>query len=251
MSATYLTASTAALVRSLDAVERHFCRHGERNPNHFVVAAEFDDEFTVDQLRPALAALQRRHPFLGVHIEDREVPRLGYYRASRVAPIELTVHNSPQFSWTSAAGLELARPLDRSRAPLMRASLLRRSGGSVLLLVFDHTIADALSAVLVLDDLVAALNGKELSLLPTPRSSERLISSTLGRSGPLEVDPPPVDHRMRRSMSVRPYDGTVTSVHALEMTDSESDALIQRCRLEATTVHAAILVGAARARAAE
>ena len=50
---------------------------------------------------------------------------------------------------------------------------------------------------------------------------------------------------------MRPFDGTVTSVRALEMTDSESDALIQRCRLEATTVHAAILVGAARARAAE
>ena len=48
----HLTASTSP--RSiLDAVE-HFCRHGERNPNHFVVAAEFDHEFTVDQLRPAL-----------------------------------------------------------------------------------------------------------------------------------------------------------------------------------------------------
>jgi len=68
------THQAASLVRPLDAVERHFYRYGERNPNHFVMVAEFGDVLTADQLRPALAAVQRRHPLLSAHVEDRPAP---------------------------------------------------------------------------------------------------------------------------------------------------------------------------------
>src|SRR5690242_18112187 len=59
------------LVRSVDALERLFYRYAERNPAHFCQVAEFDVTFTEKQVRTALSAIQRRHPLLSVHVEDR------------------------------------------------------------------------------------------------------------------------------------------------------------------------------------
>lgn len=245
------THQAASLVRPLDAVERHFYRYGERNPNHFVMAAEFGDVLTADQLRPALAAVQRRHPLLSAHVEDRPGTRLGFYRAASVAPIELTVHHSHSYLWPNAAANELGRPFDRSRAPLMRVSLLQRPTSSGLLLTFDHSIADGLSAVIVLNDLLRALNGKTLSNLPPPKSEEGLIASTLRHVEPLNAADLPDDPRMHRANSIRAFDGAAVELRTMAMTPVDTTRLAQRCRAESTTVHAAILIATSRARAAE
>jgi hypothetical protein len=70
--------SAATLIRPVDALERLFYRYSERNPAHFLVVAEFGEVLTADQLRPALAAVQRRHPLLSAHVEDRPGTRLGF-----------------------------------------------------------------------------------------------------------------------------------------------------------------------------
>jgi Condensation domain len=241
----------AQLVRPLDAVERHFYRYGERNPNHIVMAAEFDDVLTAERLRPALAAVQRRHPLLSAHIEDRPGTRLGFYRVGRVAPIELTIHHSHRYLWPNAAANELGRPFDRSRAPLMRVSLLQRPTSSALLLTFDHSIADGLSAVIVLNDLLRALNGKTLSNLPPPKSEEGLIASTLRQVEPLNAADLPDDPRMHTPNIIRPFDGATADIRTIAMTTVDTTGLAQRCRAESTTVHAAILIATSRARAAE
>jgi hypothetical protein len=243
--------SATTLIRQIGSLERLFYRYGERNPDHFLLAAEFDDVLTADRLRPALAAIQRRHPLLSVHVEDRPGTRLGFYRAATVAPIELTVRRSPESSWQAAAAEELGRTFDRSRAPLMRASLVQGPKDSALLLIFDHTIADGISSVMVLNDVVAALNGEKLAILPTPQSQEHLIARMLGGVEPLDPSELPDDPRMRRPNPIRPFDGTLTNVHTIAMTDADTARLVERCRAERTTVHAAILTATCRVRAAE
>jgi Condensation domain len=243
--------TTTTLVRQIDSVERLFYRYGERNPDHFLLVAEFDDVLTADRLTPALAAVQRRHPLLSVHIEDHPGTRLGFYRAPTVDPIELSIRRSPESSWQATAAEELTRTFDRSRAPLMRASLVLGPASSALLLVFDHTIADGISSVMVLRDLVAALNGEDLPNLPAPQSLENMVARALDGVEPLDPTELPDDPRMHRPSVVRPFDGALTDVRNLAMTESDTARLVQRCRAERTTVHAAIVVAMSRVRAAE
>ncbi|BCZ23906.1 condensation domain-containing protein [Mycobacterium senriense] len=172
------------LVRPLGAAERLFCRYSERNPSHSTIVAEFDEVLGVNRVWPALAAVQRRHPLLSVHVEDRPGIRLGFYRAQTVPPVELTVLRGPELAWQAAAAEELSRPFDRSRAPLMRALLLQDPSRSALLLTFDHTIADGISSIVVLTDVIAALNGQTLSSLPVPQAQENLIANTIDPADP-------------------------------------------------------------------
>src|SRR4051812_32466625 len=161
---TVLTEPTT-LVRPLGALERLFFRYSERNPSHFLLVAEFDMVLGAGKLRRALNAVQRRHPLLSVHVQDHPSVRLGFHRAHTVAPIALQVLDGTDGAWQSVAAGELARPFDRSTAPLMRAVLLTGSMSSILILTFDHTIGDGISSIIVLDDLITALNGRALDPL--------------------------------------------------------------------------------------
>jgi hypothetical protein len=239
------------LIRPVDAMERLFYRYSERNPAHFALVAEFDEVLTANRLKPALAAVQRRHPLLSAHVEDRPGIRLAFYRAEAVSPIDLTVYRDSETAWEALAAEELSRPFDRSRAPLMRASLLQGPASSALLLVFDHTIADGISSVLVLNDVIAALNGATLPDLPVPQSQEQMLAQTLPRVEPLDPSELPDDPRMRTPSVIRPFDGALTNMHTMTMTEVDTARLAQRCRAERTTVHAALVVAMCRVRAAD
>lgn len=239
--------TTARFVRSIGAFERLFYRYAERNPAHFSIAAEFDVTLTERQLRTALTAVQQRHPLLSVHVEDHPGSRLGFYRADSVAPIDLTVHERGE-QWQSFAAAELARPFDRSRAPLMRAALLNRPVGSTVMLTFDHTIADGISSVMVMQDLVNALNGVPVPPLEVPASVEDMIARAL--AGPEVQDCTDAsDPRMMEPTSIRPFDGTHPYVHSVTVDAADTAELVNRCRMEQTTVHAAILAAASRVHA--
>jgi hypothetical protein len=80
------------LVRPVGTLERLFFRYSERNPTHFLLAAEFDVVLNAKQLRTALDSVQRRHPLLSVHVEDHTSTHLSFHRAPAAAPIVLTVH---------------------------------------------------------------------------------------------------------------------------------------------------------------
>jgi hypothetical protein len=237
-------------IRPIGALERLFYRYGERNPVHFQVVAEFGEVLTADRLKRALAAVQRRHPLLSAHVEDRPGTRLGFYRAATVAPIELSVRRGVGWSWHATAADELSRTFDRSRAPLMRASLVQGSASSALLLTFDHTIADGISSVLVLEDVIAALNGEALPNLPVPQSQEHIIAGALGDVDPFDPAELPDDPRMRTPSAIRPFDGALTNVHTMAIGPLETARLVERCRAERTTVHSALVVAMCRVRAA-
>jgi hypothetical protein len=128
----------------------------------------------------------------------------------------------------------------------MRAALLKRPTSSVILLTFDHTIGDGISSILVLDDLIAALNGRQLEKLPLSPAIEDLISDSLGDTAAADLPEP--NPRMAQPTSKRPFDGTPPFVHAVAMNEADTTRLALRCRAENTTVHAAMLVAASRAR---
>ncbi|OBI09297.1 hypothetical protein A5714_20025 [Mycobacterium sp. E2462] len=241
----------AVLVRPLGASERAFYRFSERNPAHHVAVAEFAEPLPVDGLRSALGAVQRRHPLLSMHVEDRPDTRLGFYREPTVAPIPLTTRRSADPSWEAAAADELTRPFDRSQAPLMRALLLQAQPRSTLLLTFDHTLADGISTMFVLRDVLRALNGQTLSELALRRPQERLIDDALGDVEAYDPAAQPQDPRMLRANVFRPFDGAPTKVRTMALSAWDTARLVGRCRTERTTVHAALVAAMSRVRAVE
>jgi hypothetical protein len=149
-----------------------------------------------------------------------------------------------------AAAEELARPFDRSTAPLLRAVLLNGQSSSALLLTFDHTIADGISSVIVLKDLVDSLNGHHLTPCDVPPSQEEAITLRLPSSNHQPIPEPAVPGaRMLKPCSIRPFDGTRPHVRTVALRGPDTSRLVNRCRAEQTTVHAAIVAASSRVRA--
>ncbi|MDJ0367711.1 condensation domain-containing protein [Hymenobacter sp. H14-R3] len=242
--------STATLIRPLGAFERMLHRHMEAHPMHFSLVAELAGVVEPARLRAALAAVQHRHPLLAAHVEDRPGTRLGFYRPAVVPPIPLTVlHAAAGHTWQQVAAEELGTRFDPSAAPLVRAVLLRESPVSAtLVLSFDHTVADGLSAVFVLEDVLAVLNGHKLAVLPVPPAQEQLLArlpSTLvpaAATSPAEAAPAaPLDERLSALVPMRPFDGVAPDLSTITFDADLTSRLVQRCRAEGTTVHAALV----------
>jgi len=241
------TVATAELVRPVDAMERVMYRYGERNPLRFMVCAELDVVLDEHAVRFALDHVQRRHPLLQVHVEDRPDGHLDFCRVEEPAPVPLRVITNS--GWQAVAIEDFVEPIDRSIAPLMRAVLLTNAGRSALILTFDHTVGDGIATLMALKDVLAVLNGEALPVLPVPPSQKSMLETAFGPVQNWSVlTPPEPDARMARPMSVRRFDGTPTTVHAAEVPAEHTSALVNRCRAEHATVHAAIVTAASRVR---
>lgn len=238
----------ARYLRALGSRERCLARYSERNPLLFVLVAEFGVALDALQLGAALHEVQARHPLLSAHIEDHPDTGLGFYRADSVAPIDLTFHRDVDQNWHVLAAEELSRPFDSTAASLMRATLMTHGMTSTLLLTFDHVISDGISAMLVLDDLLAVLNGEPLTPLPLPESLESLAARRFDLP---HIDDMVGDARMAVPASVRRFDAKPPYLHRVAMSRSATADLVARCPTERTTVHAAIVTAASRVRAAE
>jgi hypothetical protein len=54
---------------------------------------------------------------------------------------------------------------------------------------------------------------------------------------------------MLKPSSIRPFDGRTSHVHTVALPALDTSRLVKRCRIERTTVHAAIVTAASRVRA--
>ena len=238
--------STATLVRPLGAFERMLHRHMEAHPMHFSLVAELAGAVEPDRVRAALVAVQHRHALLKVHIEDRPGTRLGFYRPAVVPPIPLVVlHAVAGPTWQQVAADELGTRFDPSVAPLVRAVLLRQSPvTATLVLSFDHTVADGMAALYVLEDVLAVLNGHKLSVRPVPHSQEemlrRILTDPVAAATP-PAEAPPVDARLSAFVPTRPFDGATPDISTIIFDEELTSRLVRRCKAERTTVHAALV----------
>jgi NRPS condensation-like uncharacterized protein len=252
-----VTESGSELLRPLGASERMFHRFSERSSIHFCQVAEFGGVIELEQLRTALAAVQQRHPLLTVHIEDSPDTRLGFYRDDQVRPLPLRlVPAGDGLRWQDVVAQELAVRFDPGTAPLARVVLLQQANGhSVVVLTFDHTVADARAAVTVLDDLTVALNGRTLAALPVPRSQEDQMDDVFADAGAAAPFEPPTgpafDPRATDPFEMRWDDDAVPTVSSIELDEQLTSRVISGAREHGTTVHGMIVAAAVRARAAD
>ncbi|RSM88760.1 hypothetical protein DMH25_40850 [Streptomyces sp. WAC 01325] len=230
-------------------MERMWLRFGQLHPQHFMLAAEFDRVLTRDEVRTALAAVQQRHPLLQVAIHDSAADGPVFRRPEQPSEIGLRSLRLETGDWTSVAADEYLVRFDPSSAPLMRAVLVDAEDSTVLILVFDHVICDGVSAVGVLDDLVAALNGRALDPLPAPSSQEELIAQRLAPIDPsVLASLPEPEERMRAWPQYHRFGSSRPVINTITFDQDVTEELVSACRAQGTTVQSFFLTAFSRAR---
>lgn len=207
---------------------------------HFSIVAELDGRTSPEALGTALGPVQRRHPLLRVRVGEREPGGLVFERAED--PPELTVVEEPM-TWQEVVSAELARPFNAASAPLWRTVLVQGRDHSTVVLTFEHSIADGVSAIGVLSDVLAAVDGATLEGRPVPPAQEDLVEALVApveELGGPPADASGVDERMTVVGSCRPFDSTRPHVSAVALDAAATRQLLARCRAERTTVHAAV-----------
>ncbi|MGX5209498.1 phthiocerol/phthiodiolone dimycocerosyl transferase family protein [Streptomyces violaceus] len=240
---TTMAMSRGRLVRPLGAFERTIDFYTHRNPVQFSLVAELDRPVPGGTLASALAALQDRHPLLGVAV-DRAAPEAVFRASEGAIPLEAAADGTP---WQSVVAVEQMRQIPPAPGPLARAVLIPRESRCAVVLTFAHQIADGIGGQRALLDLVAALSGEELTPGRVPQAQEDLLAHVGGAADADDTAsgmPAEDDERMSAVGELMPFSGRRPHVDALALDQGLTTRLVRRCRLERTSVHAALCAAA-------
>jgi hypothetical protein len=163
-------------------------------PYNMVVAVQIRGDLSAARLRDALDRAQRRHPLLGVDIALGP-GGLPWFSSEGVGPIPLTVlEHAPPEATSALVERELTAPFAMGQAqaprlPLMRVSLLVPSNPAEpvsLVLTAQHVIADGLSMVFLVRDLLRFMEepAGPVEVLDAPASAQDLLPARVRRRIP-------------------------------------------------------------------
>ncbi|NSY20164.1 condensation domain-containing protein [Neorhizobium sp. AL 9.2.2] len=231
--------------RSLGGQERLLYLYSKRHHRHFCLVGKLSGNISRHDLAIALRKVQARHAKLSYSVHEREEgPHFVY------SPKDITVraHSlNVGSTWHEIVEAELATPFDASQAPLVRITALREPLNQrelTLVLTFHHALADGLSAVAFLDDLVAAMNSAELPPVLMRPSVERLLELEAPRDpSPQEINveaAPLVLEEVGREPLWRSFEGDTPKVGSVECTANFTAGVVARCKRELATVQGAL-----------
>lgn len=224
--------------RQLGIEERIFWLHDQAIPLHFTVAAKVIGELQVDSLQQALALVQQRHPLLRVRIVPDSLGNPWLTEDSASIPLRVVQRQSEQ-QWQQEVEQELAYPFNWNQAPLIRIVLVHAADCSELIIICHHAIADAMSAVYLLRDILQAIGipGSQQQILPERPAYEYLtpiahkIQAPTGKPQLELVNP---------SQTIPPAKSRHFHLLAWSLSPQETTTVIRRCQQAQTSVHAAI-----------
>jgi hypothetical protein len=229
------------LSRPLGHLERAFWLKDQHMPYHFAVCAEIEGPTTVMGWRVALEAVQRRHPAFSVRIDQDGDDRLRFFPVPDT-PLPVRIVTSESARWQTELERELTTPFDAWRAPLARAVVVFRPYRTHLILAAHHSITDTKSLVFAIRDTLQILTGKTLDPLPPLGSLDVLLQPFHTASAAGGSFPPP------GTMDVyRVPDGSPPVITGLALDPTLTGTLLHRARVEATTVHGALVAAAVAA----
>lgn len=226
-------------------------------PYNMVVAARLRGAVTPARLRRALDEAQRRHPLLGVNVE-LGAGGLPWFSSEGVGAIPLAVIDAAEpdasrrlLEAELSAPFAMA-PAEAPRPPLLRVALLVHgdpAGPADLVLTAQHVIADGLSMLFLVRDLLRFMHGPgaPATVLEAPASAADLLPPEVRRRVPatarrfrLVLWLAGVYVRLR--FGRRPAAAARPSQHhrSWELTPEQTARLRERCRREGVSVQAAI-----------
>jgi Condensation domain len=218
---------TSDLLRPLGAFEELFCLFDQHFPTNHALAAQITGHTTVRQWCDALDAVQQRHPLLSAYI-DSTFNRVPHFRRVTGQRIPLRVVTSPNVRWQREVAEEVNKPFTPDRAPLFRAVLLHQETDCIFILSSHHAVSDGFSLILLLRDILLALDGHALEALQLEPSREILFGAQQRNS--TEPGLP----SFAAQQPLLPY------VEGIKLTPEQTTAIQRRVRQEGVTIHAAI-----------
>jgi Condensation domain len=225
------------MYRQLGIEEQMIWSYEQIRPMHFTLTSNIIGTLHVDQLQQALIKVQQRHPLLNVRIalSSSGIPWL--ITDSAQIPVRVVKRHS-SLQWQQEVEQELSNPFDWNQAPLIRVVLLQGEGVSDLIITCMHAIADGMSVVFLLRDILHCIGfpDRELSILPEQQSYEYLVPQFEPKYTALSFEP---------SLSLTYTKPTLPEksrprLHTWSLSTVETIALIHRCHEAQTSVHAAI-----------
>jgi hypothetical protein len=216
--------------RRLGAFEELFWLYDQSSPAHFTVTAEIAGFVDHSDWRRALNDLQRRHPMMRVGVD----PKTRHFKPTPNTAIPLRVISDPTATWLNELRREISMPFIADGAPLIRAVLLHAQDRATLILVAHHSIADALSLVFAVRDLLQSLARISLSeFSPVDSQEDAFGFPPLGTARAIACD------RERAALE------TLPDIEFLRFSPIETTTLINVCRERETSVQAALCAAVA------
>jgi len=229
------------VLRPLGSLEEFLWLIDQNRPVHFALAAQVQGPTTVERWRDALDLVQLRHPLLSVRIETNGNSRPHFRRetAARI-PLRVAQENDVAQRWESEIELELSIPFNARQAPLVRAVLLHEANQAVFILVAHHSIADGLSIAFVIRDVLQALSGNPIDLLPLLRAHEEILGVTRSDAVQPESSKESNSTSPARPATYLRKEDSRPRIKSLRLTPQLTGRLRERARQEGTTVHGAL-----------
>jgi NRPS condensation-like uncharacterized protein len=218
---------SSGLLRPLGAFEELFCIFDQDFPTNHAFAAQITGHTTVQQWRDALDAVQQRHPLLSVCI-DTTFNRVPHFRRVTGQRIPLRVVTSHNARWQREIAEAVNEPFAPDQAPLFRAVLLHQKTHCIFILSSHHAVADGISLIFLLRDILLTLSGHALDTLPLAPSREVLFGAQQRTSAEAGIP---------SFAAQRPL---LPHVEGIKFTPDQTAALQRRTREEGVTMHAAI-----------
>lgn len=217
--------------RILGAFEKTFWLLDQIDSKDFALAAEVIGIASEEDWRMAVNQVQKRHPNLSARITMDQFKRpFIEHTDSMLIPLKvITIDND--FRWEQEVENELATRFNTEDGLLFRIVLLQKPEDTVLILVANHTLADGSSLMYLFRDLLSAVSGHQLQELAPQKSNDE----TLGLpEDSIITDTETAEYVFNKLAPVSP------KVESIRFSNAHTLQIVERSKLERTTVHGAI-----------
>jgi NRPS condensation-like uncharacterized protein len=239
--------------RKLGLVENLFATLHSMGAMIYVNTASIQGVISFDAFRTAIDLLQKRHPLLQVHLQESDDGVFFCADGTLKIPL-IVIERQHEQQWLEIAEGELLQKFSGELDPLCRITLLQTSeqfGWNELIVTFHHAIADGISALHFVHELLTyyqqLVEGSPISLmdsLPLLPSLEQLLQKCLSeidttdflQATPNQATPSPI----LLIEQTAPVVDRRTRLLPRELNQSLTSQIKSRCHDEQTTVHGAL-----------
>jgi Condensation domain len=220
--------------RQLGANEGITWSYQQLRPMHFIIVGIIHSEIHREELQRALEKAQRRHPLLNVKIALDESQNPWFRKDSAEIPIRM-IEREDSEQWKREVEIELRKPFNSGKAPLIRVGLIQGNCTSEVILTCDHTISDGKSVLFLLKDILQYIGAPDQPVIPLParQSYEKILAQD--KSGGTiysKLLAPKTRSELPENSQPR--------LHAWSLSELQTTTIIDRCRNAETSVHTAI-----------
>ena len=233
--------------------------YGLGQPYNIAIMLRIKGTINIELLKTIFKNIQTRHPLLKARIDksNGKIPRLISEHVGEI-PIKILKKIDDSQSKQEFDG-QLMIPFDftSENLPLIRAVILQSEGFSDLILCSLHMISDGLSMVYLARDIIQYLNNpnEPVILLDVPGKNQDIFPKKIRRMIPKTALPLyllypflKLFHKLKFSFNKRKTNVPAVpksnkdelAIYSFNLTEKQTDEIIQRCKREKVTVHCAI-----------